>query len=82
MLALLVPQALSSRRRPLSLYQSSLALLLICDCSAHRMYGTELLPVRRDSLPLATRKVCSDFNTVFVPLLLLAAGVGFHAACF
>ena len=28
------------------------------------------------------RKVYSDFNTVFVPLLLLAAGVGFPAACF
>ena len=43
------------------------------------MYGTGLLPVRRDSLPLATRKFYSDFNTVFVPLLLLAAGVGFPA---
>ena len=30
----------------------------------------------------ANRKVYSDFNTVFVPLLLLAAGVGFPAACF
>ena len=40
------------------------------------MYGTGFLPVRRDSLPLATRKVYSDFNTVFVPLLLLAAGGG------
>ena len=30
----------------------------------------------------ATRKFYSDFNTVFVPLLLLAAGVGFPAACF
>ena len=28
------------------------------------------------------RKVYSDFNTVFVPLLLLAAGVGLPAACF
>ena len=28
------------------------------------------------------RKVYSDFKTVFVPLLLLAAGVGFPAACF
>ena len=28
------------------------------------MYGTGLLPVRRDSLSLATRKVYSDFNTV------------------
>ena len=28
------------------------------------------------------RKFYSDFNTVFVPLLLLAAGVGFPAACF
>ena len=28
------------------------------------------------------RKVNSDFNTVFVPLLLLAACVGFPAACF
>ena len=28
-----------------------------------------------------SRKVYSDFNTVFVPLLLLAAGVGFSAAC-
>ena len=30
----------------------------------------------------ATRRFYSDFNTVFVPLLLLAAGVGFPAACF
>ena len=29
-----------------------------------------------------SRKFYSDFNTVFVPLLLLAAGVGFPAACF
>ena len=28
------------------------------------------------------RKFYSGFNTVFVPLLLLAAGVGFPAACF
>ena len=28
------------------------------------------------------RKVYSDFNTVFLPLLLLAAGVRFPAACF
>ena len=28
------------------------------------------------------RKFYVDFNTVFVPLLLLAAGVGFPAACF
>ena len=28
------------------------------------------------------RKVYSGFNTVFLPLLLLAAGVGFPAACF
>ena len=28
------------------------------------MYGTGLLPVRRDSLPLATRTFYSDFNTV------------------
>ena len=43
------------------------------------MYGTGLLPVRRDSLPLATRRFYSDLNhCVFVvPLLLLAAGVGF-----
>ena len=41
------------------------------------MYGTGLLPVRRDCLPLATRKFNSDFNTVCLPLLLLAAGVGF-----
>ena len=31
---------------------------------------------------LVGRIVYSDFNTVFVPLLLLAAGVGFPAACF
>ena len=29
---------------------------------------------------IAGRKFYSDFNTVFVPLLLLAAGVGFPAA--
>ena len=34
----------------------------------------------RGSSPV--RKVYSDFNTVFMPLLLLAAGVGFPAACF
>ena len=28
------------------------------------------------------RNVYTGFNTVFVPLLLLAAGVGFPAACF
>ena len=32
--------------------------------SAHWMYGTGLLPVRRDCLPLATRRFYSDFNTV------------------
>ena len=45
------------------------------------MYGTGLLPVRRDCLPLATRKFYSDFNTVFLLCLtcclLLVAGVGF-----
>ena len=43
------------------------------------MYGTGLLPVRRDCLPLATKKVLKCFqHCVFVvPLLLLAAGVGF-----
>ena len=46
------------------------------------MYGAGLLPVRRDRLSLATRKVYSGFNTVFLSLLLLAAGVGFPAACF
>ena len=34
------------------------------------------------SVSSLVRKVYSDFNTVFVPLLLLAAGVGFPAACF
>ena len=33
-------------------------------------------------IPTIFRKFYSDFNTVFVPLLLLAAGVGFPAACF
>ena len=33
------------------------------------MYGTGLLPVRRDRLPLATRKVYSVFSTVFLLLL-------------
>ena len=37
----------------------------ICPYSAHWMYGTGLLPVRRDRLPLATRKVYSVFSTVF-----------------
>ena len=46
------------------------------------MYGTGLLPVRRDRLPLATRKVYSDFSTVLLLLLLLAVAVGFPAACF
>ena len=46
------------------------------------MYGAGLLPVRRDRLPLATRKVYSGFSTVFLLLLLLAVGVGFPAACF
>ena len=43
------------------------------------MYGTGLLPVRRDCLPPATRGFYSVFkHCVFdVPLLLLAAGVGF-----
>ena len=30
----------------------------------------------------ALRRFSSGFNTVFVPLLLLAAGVGFPPACF
>ena len=34
--------------------------------SAHWMYGTRLLPVRRDRQPLATRNFYSDFNTVFL----------------
>ena len=46
------------------------------------MYGAGLLPVRRDRLPLATRKVYSGFSTVFLLLLLLAVGVGFPVACF
>ena len=33
------------------------------------MYGTGLLPVRRDSLPLATTRFYSDFNTVFLMCL-------------
>ena len=37
----------------------------ICPYSAHWMYGTGMLPVRRDRLPLATRKVYSVFSTVF-----------------
>ena len=37
---------------------------------------------RRSSSRPALRNVYSDFNTVFVPLLLLAAGVGFPVACF
>ena len=47
--------------------------------SAHGVYGTGLLPVRKDCLPLATRKFYSVFSTVLfdVPLLLLAAGVSF-----
>ena len=54
----------------------------MCLYSAHWMYGAGLLPVRRDRLPLATRKVYSGFSTVFLLLLLLAVGVGFPAACF
>ena len=54
----------------------------ICPYSAHWMCGTGLLPVRRDRLPLATRKVYSVFSTVFLPLLLLAVAVGYPAACF
>ena len=54
----------------------------ICLYSAHWMYGAGLLPVRRDRLPLATRKVYSGFSTVFLLLLLLAVAVGFPAACF
>ena len=46
----------------------------MCLYSAHWMYGAGLLPVRRDRLPLATRKVYSGFSTVFLSLLLLAAG--------
>ena len=30
------------------------------------MEGTGLLPVRRDCLPLATRRFYSDFNTVLL----------------
>ena len=43
------------------------------------MYGTRLLPVRRDCLPPATRRFYSDFSTVLfdVSLLLRAAGVRF-----
>ena len=37
----------------------------MCLYSAHWMYGAGLLPVRRDRLPLATRKVYSVFSTVF-----------------
>ena len=54
-LALPVPQALalSSRRRPPSLCPSSVTLsAYLCLYSAHWMYGTGLLPVRRDRLPL------------------------------
>ena len=54
----------------------------MCLYSAHWMYGAGLLPVRRDRLPLATRKVYSGFSTVFLLLLLLAVRVGLPAACF
>ena len=42
-------------------------------------------PCKAPKLPAKSggqRKVYSGFNTVFLPLLLLAAGVGFLAACF
>ena len=42
------------------------------------IYYGKNLPHKRNH----KRKFHSDFNTVFVPLLLLAAGVGFPAACF
>ena len=42
------------------------------------MYGTGLLPVRRDCLPLLPEGFIVISTRVFVvPLLLLAAGVGF-----
>ena len=42
------------------------------------MYGTGLLPVRRDCLPLLPESFIVFQHCVFdVPLLLLAAGVGF-----
>ena len=37
-------------------------------CSEHWLYGAGSLPVHRDRLPLATRKVYSVFSTVFLLL--------------
>ena len=50
----------------------------VASSSAPRWYVADY----HHPLPATGRKVYSDFNTVFVPLLLLAAGVGVPAACF
>ena len=58
-------------------------------CKQGKLFAIDLslfeLPVLYKVQPfmayLLRRNVYSDFNTVFLPLLLLAAGVGFLAAC-
>ena len=45
-----------------------------------RVFGWPLCPAPCG--PVTWRKVYSGFNTLFLSLLLLAAGVGFPAACF
>ena len=44
--------------------------------------GSQVAQDTAQAMQRSKRKFYSDFNTVFVPLLLLAAGVGFLAACF
>ena len=52
---------------------------LFCFVFYIQWYKEDFLEKGGVSMP---RKFYSAFNTVFVPLLLLAAGVGFPAACF
>ena len=82
MLALLVPQALFHvsalflcvhLRPPFCLYMTDLGALVV-------RHGVAAGTQRQSAS--ATRKFYSDFNTVFVPFLLLAAGVGFSCCLF
>ena len=45
------------------------------------MYGTGLLPVRRDCLPLATTKFYSVFSTVFLMCLSCCLLVVYGSCC-
>ena len=57
--------------------------LPLAPAEAGPLGSLRVVPIRGPAMGLSLeRKVYSGFNTVFLSVLLLAAGVGFPAACF